>query len=55
VVVAVGVRDTGEKSILGVAVGASETEAFWLDFCRRLVGRCEVPRRSELANRIKPC
>ena len=39
VVVAVGVRDTGEKSILGVAVGASETEAFWLDFCRRLVAR----------------
>ena len=39
VVHAVGVRDTGEKSILGVAVGASETEAFWLDFCRRLVAR----------------
>jgi|HubBroStandDraft_6_1064221.scaffolds.fasta_scaffold17986_4 transposase-like protein len=29
---AVGVRDTGEKSVLGVAIGASETEAFWLGF-----------------------
>ena len=38
-VVAVGVRDSGEKSILGVAIGPSETEAFWLDFCRRLVAR----------------
>ena len=39
VVHAIGVRETGEKSVLGIAVGASETEAFWLDFCRRLVAR----------------
>jgi transposase-like protein len=38
-VVAVGVRDTGEKSVLGLAVGASETEAFWLEFCRSLARR----------------
>lgn len=38
-VVAMGVRDSGEKSILGVAVGASETEAFWLEFCRSLIAR----------------
>ena len=38
-VVAVGVRETGEKSVLGLAVGASETEAFWLDFCRGLARR----------------
>jgi putative transposase len=38
-VVAVGVRDTGEKSVLGLAVGASETEAFWLEFCRSLSRR----------------
>jgi transposase-like protein len=39
VVVAMGVRETGEKCVLGVAVGASETEAFWLEFCRSLVAR----------------
>lgn len=39
VVIAVGVRETGEKCILGVAVGASETEAFWLQFCRSLLAR----------------
>jgi putative transposase len=38
-VVAVGVRETGEKSVLGVAVGASETEAFWLEFLRSLLAR----------------
>jgi putative transposase len=38
-VVTVGVRDTGEKSVLGLAVGASETEAFWLEFCRSLSRR----------------
>ena len=38
-VVAVGVRDTGEKSVLGLAVGASETEAFWLEFCHSLSRR----------------
>jgi diketogulonate reductase-like aldo/keto reductase len=38
-VVAVGVRDSGEKSVLGLAVGASETEAFWLEFCRSLARR----------------
>jgi putative transposase len=38
-VVAVGVRDTGEKSVLGLAIGASETEAFWLEFCRSLSRR----------------
>ena len=38
-VVAVGVRDGGEKSVLGLAVGASETEAFWLEFCRSLSRR----------------
>ncbi|MGA8416470.1 MAG: IS256 family transposase [Candidatus Dormiibacterota bacterium] len=38
-VVAVGVRDTGEKSVLGLAIGASETEAFWLEFCRSLARR----------------
>jgi hypothetical protein len=30
--VAVGVRDTGEESVFGLAIGACETEAFWLEF-----------------------
>jgi putative transposase len=38
-VVAVGVRETGEKSVLGVAVGPSESEAFWLEFLRSLLAR----------------
>ncbi len=38
-VVAVGVRDTGQKSVLGLAIGASETESFWLEFCRSLARR----------------
>ena len=38
-VVALGVRETGEKSVLGVAVGASESGPFWLEFCRHLVAR----------------
>ena len=38
-VVAMGVRDSGEKCILGIAVGASETEAFWMEFCRSLLAR----------------
>ncbi|MGH9072297.1 MAG: IS256 family transposase [Acidimicrobiales bacterium] len=39
VVVAMGVRESGEKCVLGVQVGPSETEAFWLEFCRQLVAR----------------
>ena len=38
-VIAVGVRATGEKSVLGIAIGASETEAFWMEFCRSLLSR----------------
>jgi transposase-like protein len=38
-VVAVGVRDTGEKRVLGLMPGAAETEAFWLKFCRSLLRR----------------
>lgn len=38
-VVAIGVRETGEREILGFSVGASEEEAFWLEFLRSLVRR----------------
>ena len=39
VVVAIGVRDTGEREVLGFEVGASEEESFWLAFLRGLVER----------------
>ena len=39
VVIAVGIRATGERDVLGFAVGASEEEAFWREFLRSLVGR----------------
>lgn len=39
VVVAMGIRESGEKCVLGVGVGSSETQAFWLEFCRTLVAR----------------
>ena len=38
-VIAIGVRRSGEKAVLGVAVGPSETESFWLEFCRSLLAR----------------
>jgi putative transposase len=39
VVMAIGVRETGERALLGFAVGASEDAAFWLSFLRSLVHR----------------
>jgi transposase-like protein len=39
VVLAVGVRETGEREILAIDIGASEEEAFWTAFLRGLVGR----------------
>jgi transposase-like protein len=39
VVIAIGVKETGEREILGFDIGASEEEAFWLAFLRSLVGR----------------
>ncbi|GMR10304.1 MAG: hypothetical protein BMS9Abin28_1125 [Anaerolineae bacterium] len=36
-VIAIGVRETGDRDILGFALGASEEEASWLDFLRSLV------------------
>jgi transposase-like protein len=38
-VIAIGVSEVGEREVLGFALGASETEAFWLDFLRSLVQR----------------
>lgn len=39
VVLAIGVRETGERALLGFAIGASEEAAFWLSFLRHLVQR----------------
>jgi len=39
VVIAIGVRETGERQVLGFAVGGSEDTAFWLEFLRSLVQR----------------
>jgi len=38
-VIAIGVRETGEREVLGLEVGASESEALWVDFLRGLVRR----------------
>jgi putative transposase len=39
VVIAIGVRASGEREILGLDVGPSEDGAFWLQFLRGLVAR----------------
>jgi transposase-like protein len=38
-VIAIGVSETGERRVLGLATGASESEPFWSEFLRSLVGR----------------
>src|SRR5688572_8449699 len=38
-VIAIGVRETGEREVVGWALGASEEQAFWQEFLRSLVGR----------------
>jgi putative transposase len=39
VVIAHGVHDSGRREIIGLDVGEAETETFWTDFLRELVGR----------------
>jgi len=39
VTIAVGVNSDGRREVLGVAVGASEAETFWLEFLRKLKRR----------------
>jgi transposase-like protein len=38
-VIAIGVRETGERDVLGFDLGSSEEEAFWLEFLRSLKRR----------------
>jgi putative transposase len=39
VVIAHAVHETGRREIIGLDVGAAETEAFWTEFLRSLVAR----------------
>ena len=39
VTIAVGVNSDGRREVLGMAIGASEAETFWLDFVRPLTRR----------------
>jgi putative transposase len=39
VIIAVGVNSAGRREVLGLAIGASEAEAFWTDFLRKLARR----------------
>ncbi len=39
IVIAIGVRHSGEREVLGLDVGPSEDGAFWLQFLRSLVAR----------------
>jgi len=38
-VIAIGIRETGEREVLGFDLGASEEQAFWEQFLRQLVQR----------------
>jgi len=39
VIIAVGVNTDGRREVLGMKIGASEAEAFWIDFLRTLARR----------------
>src|SRR5579883_2440595 len=39
VIVAVAVNSDGRREVLGMAIGASEAETFWVDFLRSLARR----------------
>jgi putative transposase len=39
VVIAYGVRETGEREVLGIDIGPAEDGAFWTEFLRQLVAR----------------
>jgi transposase-like protein len=39
VVIVYGVKETGEREVLGIDIGPAEDGAFWTEFLRRLVAR----------------
>jgi putative transposase len=53
VVIAIGVRDGGEREGLGLDVGPSEDGAFWLAVLRSLVARACLGCRWSFAMRIR--
>lgn len=48
IVIATGITGGGVREVLGLAVGDSESEAFWAEFCRSL-------RRHGLGGRMPRC
>ena len=38
-IIAVGVNSDGRREVLGMAIGASEAETFWIEFLRQLARR----------------
>jgi putative transposase len=39
VMIAVGVNNDGRREVLGMEIGASESETFWVEFLRKLARR----------------
>jgi transposase-like protein len=39
VIIAVGVNSAGRREVLGMTIGASEAETFWIEFLRKLTRR----------------
>lgn len=38
-VIAIGVRETSDREVLGFDIGMSEDGSFWMSFLRKLVSR----------------
>ena len=63
VTIAVGVNSDGRREVLGMAIGASEAETFWLDFLCSLMGTpsslasacARVGRPSRMDRSSSPC
>ena len=53
VVIAHAVHETGRREIIGLDVGAAETEAFWREFLASLVARGLVGVQLAIATRIR--
>ncbi len=46
VIIAVGVNTDGRREALGMTVGHSEAEPFWIEFLRSTVPNCTAPTHS---------
>jgi putative transposase len=58
-VIAIGVRSSGERAILGVELGASEEAPFWTSFLRGLMQRgspgCYAPHLPSSDGSLPSC